>query len=163
MLSSFEVFSISIQDKFNFSRSKATVVLSLIGAIVSMVFATSAGEYILGIADIFVNNIVIIFSVIVECILFSWIFKAKKLIKFLNSMSKSFKISKLWLAEVKVIIPILLVVIWFGGLYELMSVKSTDSIIILIVLTLILVISSIIFTLLPSKSKKWFETEDRIN
>ena len=78
-------------------------------------------------------------------------------------MSKSFKISKLWLAEVKVIIPILLVVIWFGGLYELMSVKSTDSIIILIVLTLILVISSIIFTLLPSKSKKWFETEDRIN
>ena len=163
ILSSFEVLSISIRDKFNFSRNKATFVLSLIGAIVSMVFATSAGEYILGIADIFVNNIVVIFSVIFECILFAWVFKAEKLIEFLNSRSKSLKLSKLWLVDVKVIIPLLLVVIWFGGLYELMKMKTTDSIIILIVLSSALVISSLIFTLLPSKSKKWFETEERIN
>ena len=162
MLSSFEVLSISIQNKFDFSRSKATLILCLIGAVASMVYATSAGGYILEISDIFVNNIVIILSVFVECVIFAWVFKAERLIDFLNNRSKILKLGKGWLLSVKYIIPILLVVIWAGGIYELLSVYSTESALILIVLALILVIFSVIFTLLPSKSKDWFETQERI-
>ncbi len=162
MLSSFEVLSISIQNKLSFSRSKATLILCLVGAAASMVYATSAGGYILGIADMFVNNIVVIFSVFVECILFAWVFKAERLIDFLNNKSKTLKLGKWWLLHVKYIIPILLVVIWAGGIYELLSVNSTESVLILIVLALILVIASALFTLLPAKSKDWFETEERI-
>ncbi|MBR6024892.1 MAG: sodium-dependent transporter [Methanobrevibacter sp.] len=162
MLSSFEVLSISIQNKFALTRYKATLILCVVGGITSMVYATSAGGYILGIADIFVNNIVIILSVFVECILFAWVFKAERLIDFMNGRSKHFKLGKWWLSHVKYIIPILLVVIWFGGLYELAAMKTTESLIILIVLGLILIISSLIFSLLPAKSEEWFKTEERI-
>ena len=162
MLSSFEVLSISIQNKFALTRYKATLILCVVGGIASMVYATSAGGYILGIADIFVNNIVIILSVFVECILFAWVFKAERLIDFMNGRSKHFKLGKWWLSHVKYIIPILLVVIWFGGLYELAAMKTTESLIILIVLGLILIISSLIFSLLPAKSEEWFKTEERI-
>ena len=162
MLSSFEVLSISIQNKFALTRYKATLILCVVGGIASMVYATSAGGYILGIADIFVNNIVIILSVFVECILFAWVFKAEKLIDFMNGRSKHFKLGKWWLSHVKYIIPILLVVIWFGGLYELVAMKTTESLIILIVLGLILIISSLIFSLAPAKSEEWFKTEERI-
>ena len=162
MLSSFEVLSISIQNKFALSRRKATLILCVVGALASMVYATSAGGYILGIADIFVNNIVIIFSVLVECILFAWVFKAERLIDFMNGRSKHIKLGKWWIMHVKYIIPILLVLIWFGGLYELITMKTTESVMILIVLALILVISSLIFTILPARSEDWFKTEERI-
>ena len=162
MLSSFEVTSISIQNKFALSRRKAALILSLIGGLASMVYATSAGGYILEIADLFVNNIVIIFSVFVECVLFAWVFKAERLIDFLNNRSKTLKLGKWWLWHVKYIIPILLVIIWFGGLYELLGVKTTESGLILLVLALILVSISLIFTLLPAKSKDWLKTEERI-
>ena len=162
MLSSFEVLSISLQNKFALSRRKATLILCLIGCLASMVYATSAGEYILRISDLFVNNIVVIFSVFVECVLFAWVFKAERLVSFFNSRSKTFKIGKWWLAEVKYIIPLLLIVIWFGGLYELIAMKTTESAIVLIVLALILLIFSLIFTLLPEKSKDWFKTEERV-
>ena len=131
ILSSFEVLSISIQNKFTLSRRKATSILTLIGGLASMVYATSAGGYILG-ADLFVNNITIILSVFIECILFAWIFKAERLIEFMKSRSKTFKLGKWWLIHVKYIIPILLTIIWFGGIYELMKLKSTESLIVLI-------------------------------
>lgn len=125
-----------------------------------MIYATSAGGYILGIADIFVNNVVIILSVLLECIAFAWIFKAERLINFLNSRSKTIKLGKWWLFEVKYFIPILFV-IWIG-VHELMAIKTTESVIILIVLTLITIISSLIFTIAPPKTKDWFETDERI-
>ena len=161
ILSSFEVLSISIQNKFTLSRRKATSILTLIGGLASMVYATSAGGYILG-ADLFVNNIAIILSVFIECILFAWIFKAERLIEFMKSRSKTFKLGKWWLIHVKYIIPILLTIIWFGGIYELMKLKSTESLIVLITLTSILIISSAILTILPYKSNDWFKTEERI-
>ena len=162
MLSSFEVLSISIQNKLAMSRRKATTILCLIGGATSMIYATSAGGYILGIADIFINNIFIIFSVFVECILFAWIFKAEKLIGFMNSRSKRFKLGKWWLWHVKYIIPILLVVIWFGGLHELMAIKTAESVAIVTVLVSILIIASLIFTLMKARSEEWFETKERI-
>ena len=162
MLSSFEVLSISIQNKFALTRRRATGILCLIGALGSLIYATSAEGYILVITDIFVNNILIIFSVFVECILFAWVFKAEKLIAFMNSRSKVFKLGKWWLAQVKYLIPILLVVIWFGGGGELLGLKTTDSMIIVTVNVLILIIFSVIFTRLPAKTEEWFKTEERI-
>ena len=162
MLSTFEVLSIAVQNKFALSRRKVTTILCLIGALASMVYATSAGGYILEIADIFINNIFIIVSVFVECILFAWVFKAEKLIDFMNSRSKTFKLGKWWLLHVKYIIPILLVIIWFGGMHELLKIKTTESAMIVTVLALILIIVSWIFTRMPAKSQDWFETEERI-
>ena len=162
MMSSFEVLSISIQNKFNLSRKRATSILCIVGALASMIYATSAGGYLLTIADAFVNNIVVLFSVIIECILFAWVFKAERLVDFMNSKSKSLKLGKWWLVLVKYVIPVLLAVIWVGGLSELISNGTWESLVITIVWAAILIISSLIFTVLPAKSKDWFETEERI-
>ena len=162
MLSSFEVLSISIQNKFALSRHKATTILCLIGSAASMIYATSAGGYILQIADIFINNIFIILSVFIECILFAWIFKAEKIIGFMNSRSKTFKLGKWWLTHVRYIIPLLLAIILIGGIRELSSLKTAESMIIVVALILILIILSAIFTLMPTKTEEWFETEERI-
>jgi len=163
MLSSFEVLSISIQNKFKLTRKKATIILCVIGGLASMIYATSAGEYILGITDLFVNNIVVILSVLIECIIFTWIFKAEKLINFLNNKSKTFKLGKGWLFHVKYIIPILLTVIWVGGLLDLFEMKTKETILIQTILLILLITTSIIFTLLPAKTETWFETKERIN
>ncbi len=162
MLSSFEVLSISIQNKFDLSRKKATTILFIIGSLASMIYATSSGEYILAIADSFVNNIVVVFSVIIECILFAWVFKAEKLVKFLNDRSHSLKLGKWWLILVKYIIPILLLVIWIGGLNEILSEANFEFLAILAILFAILFILSFIFTVIKPKSENWYKTEERI-
>ena len=162
MLSSFEVLSISFQNKFAMTRARASLILCLIGAIASMVYATSAGSYILSIADMFVNNIVVILSVFVECIIFAWVFKADRLIDFLNERSGSIKIGKIWLFMVKYIIPILLIVIWVGGMIDIFALDSIEYIIVFAILGVILIVSSIIFSLLPAKTEEWFKTGERI-
>ena len=162
MLSSFEVLSISIQNKFGLTRKRATTILCIVGALVSMVFATSAGEYLLGISDVFVNNIVLVFSVLVECVLFAWVFKAERLVGFLNSKSRSLKIGRWWLVLVKYVIPALLSVIWIGGLFELIAGGNWEFLVILIALAAILLTFSFIFTLRLASSPDWFEAEERI-
>lgn len=163
MLSSFEVLSISIQNKFSLSRKIAATLLCIVGSLASMVFATSSGEYLVTITDAFVNNIVIIFSVFLECVIFAWIFKAERLVGFLNEKSKTLKVGEWWLALVKYIIPVLLIVIWIGGLVELLSAGSWEFFMVLIVLAIILLVFSLVFTVLPAKSRQWFEAEERID
>ena len=162
MLSSFEVFSISIQNKFALSRRRATTILCLVGCIASMVYATSAGGYILVITDMFVNNIVIIFSVFVECILFAWIFGAERLVGFLNARSKSLKLGRWWLLLVKYIIPVLLIVIWMGGIYEIIALGTVEHAIVLAILSAILLCLAAAFTIMSAKSDDWFKTGERI-
>lgn len=163
MLSSFEVLSVSIQNKFGLSRKRTTTILCIIGALTSMVFATAAGGYLLGIADDFVNNIVLVFCVIVECILFAWVFKAERLVGFMNSKSRTLKLGRWWIVLVKYVIPVLLAVIWIGGLYEIVANGTWEFLGILMVLAAILLIFSLIFTLRPAKSPDWLETEERVD
>ena len=162
MLSSFEVLSISLQEKFNIPRKKVVGILCIVGLLASMVFATSSGEYLVSIVDLFVNNIVLLFSVIMECILLAWVFKAERLVGFLNERSKTLKIGRWWLFNVKYLIPIIVIIICIGGLYELLSMQSLEFEIILAILFAILLTFSLIFTVLSAKSKKWFEIEERI-
>lgn len=162
MMSSFEVLSISIQNKFDFSRKKATTMLCIVGGLASMIFATSLGNYLVTITDLFVNNVVIICSVIVECVIFAWVFKAERLVDFLNNRSKSLKLGKWWLVLVKYVIPILLIIIWIGGMHNILITMSPEFLVIIIILAAILLISSLIFTKLQAKTSDWFKTEERI-
>ena len=103
------------------------------------------------------------FSVIVECVVFAWVFKAERLVDFLNKRSHSLKLGKWWLILVKYIIPVLLSVIWIGGLYDILSNGTWEFLAVLAILSAILRILALIFTVLKPKSKNWFESEERIN
>ncbi|WP_407432376.1 hypothetical protein [Methanobrevibacter sp.] len=45
-------------------------ILIILGAIFSMIYATSFGANLLGYVDTFINQIALLFAVIVECIIF---------------------------------------------------------------------------------------------
>ena len=162
ILSTIEPLSFSIQNKFGWSRNKTMTVLCVFGAAVSMIYAKAMGSYILGIADTFVNQIAILIGVIFECIVFAWIFKAENIIPKLNAKSKSIKLGKWWLVVVKYVLPIFIAIVWVGGILEVISSGSMLELAILVILTVILLGATFIFTKLPAKSGEWDEVKQRL-
>ena len=162
MLSSFEVFSSSVQNKFNISRRNAVTILCIIGAILSMVFATAPGEFLVTVTDEFVNNISLVISVFIECIIFSWIFNIEKLVGFFNDQNGLFKIGKWWVIAVRYIIPIMLIVIWVGGIYEIITLETKEHLILLMLLSIFSLIMAFVFTKLPPRTDDWLKAEERI-
>lgn len=162
ILSMIEPLSFSIQNKFGISRKKAMTILIIIGALSSMIFATSYGECLIGYVDTFINQIAVLLAIIFECILFAWVFQAEKLIDFLNSRTKTIKIGRWWLVIVKYILPIFLTFIWIGGLIEVIYGGTFNQLIITIISAAILVIGSLILTISPSKNHEWDDVEERI-
>ena len=162
MLSSFEVFSSSVQNKFHLSRKKAVTILCIIGAIISMVFATAPGEFLVTVADEFVNNISLVISVFIECLIFSWIFNMKKIISFFNDQSKFLKIGNWWVVTVRYIISVLLIVIWIGGIHEIITTETTEHLILLMLLSIFSLLMAFIFTKLPPRTENWLKVEERV-
>ena len=70
-----------------YSKKSATIVC-IVGVCVSSIFATGAGSLILGVFDAFLNNFALLFAVLLECIIFGWIYDFDKLIATLNENSK---------------------------------------------------------------------------
>jgi len=63
---------------------------------------------------------------------------------------------------VKYIIPIVLIVIWVGGLYELITSATTEHLIIILSLTILSLIASLIFTKLSARTDSWLNADERI-
>ena len=162
ILSTIEPLSFSIQNKFGFSRSKTMTILIAVGAVISLVYATSFGAELLGFVDTFINQIALLFGVILECIVFAWIFNAEKLIGFLNSKSKTIKLGKGWIVIVKYILPIFITIVWIGGMFDVVANATVDQLIFTIVSAILLLGATLVFTLLPAKSEDWDEVEERI-
>lgn len=162
ILSTIEPLSFSIQNKFSLTRDKTMTILCLVGAVCSMIFATAFGGELLTIVDAFINHFAILLGVIVECIIFAWVFKAERLIDFMNSRSKTIKLGKWWLVIVKYILPIFVSIVWIGGVIDLMEQGSSTQLIITIISAVILLVSTLVFTLLPAKNQEWSEGEERL-
>ena len=162
ILSTIEPLSFSIQNKFGLTRSKTMTILCVVGALISMLYATSFGGSLLGFVDTFINQIALLFGVIVECIVFAWIFKAEKLVDFLNSRSKTIKVGKWWLIIVKYILPIVISIIWIGGMIDVINNGSMDQLNFTIASALVLLITTLVFTLLPAKTGDWDEVDERV-
>ncbi|MEE0943094.1 MAG: sodium-dependent transporter [Methanobrevibacter sp.] len=162
ILSTIEPLSFSIQNKFGLTRSRTMTILVIVGAAMSMIYATAYGGELLGFVDTFINQIALLFGVILECIIFAWIFKAEKLIDFLNSRSKTIKVGKWWLVIVKYILPIFISIIWIGGLIDVINAGTIDQLNFTIVTALLLLIATGIFTIMPAKNPEWDDTEERV-
>ena len=162
ILSTIEPLSFSIQNKFGLTRSRTMTMLIIIATAVSMIYATAFGGELLGFVDTFINQIALLFGVIVECILFAWIFKAEKLVNFLNERSKTIKLGKWWLIIVKYVLPIFISIIWIGGLIDVAGSGSYNQLNFTLVSAIILVIATLILTVLPSKNPEWNEGDERV-
>ena len=162
ILSTIEPLSFSIQNKFTWSRKKTMTVLCIIGAVLSMIYATAYGGTLLGYVDAFINQIAILFGVIFECIVFAWIFDIESIIPVLNKRSRTLKLGKWWTAIVKFILPIFIAIVWLGGVLDTINSGSSDQLIVFEILTVIIVGLTILFTKLHAKNEDWDETEHRL-
>lgn len=162
ILSTIEPLSFSIQNKFTWSRKKTMTVLCIIGAALSMIYATAYGGTLLGYVDAFINQIAILFGVIFECIVFAWIFDIESIIPVLNKRSRTLKLGKWWTAIVKFILPIFIAIVWLGGVLDTINSGSSDQLIVFEILTVIIVGLTILFTKLHAKNEDWDETEHRL-
>ena len=162
ILSTIEPLSFSIQNKFTWSRKKTMTVLCIIGAVLSMIYATAYGGTLLGYVDAFINQIAILFGVIFECIVFAWIFDIESIIPVLNKRSRTLKLGKWWTAIVKFILPIFITIVWLGGVLDTINSGSSDQLIVFEILTVIIVGLTILFTKLHAKNEDWDETEHRL-
>ncbi|MCG8454457.1 MAG: sodium-dependent transporter [Spirochaetales bacterium] len=97
----------SFVDKFGFNRKKTVTVFCVIGFLVSTVYATGAGLYILDIVDAFINNFGILFVGLVEILLLSWIFKLDTFKNYVNPLS-DFPVGRWWNFCLRVITPVVL-------------------------------------------------------
>ena len=162
ILSTIEPLAFSIQNKFTWSRKKTMTVLCIIGAALSMMYATSYGGTLLGYVDAYINQIAILFGVLVECNLFAWTFNCEELIPTLNARSKTIQLGKWWVYIVKYILPLVIGIVWIGGVLDIINTGSMHELIVFGVLTVILLALTFIFTKMPATNEDWDKTEYRL-
>jgi NSS family neurotransmitter:Na+ symporter len=150
-----EGFCYSISEKFLIERKKTATVVCIAGCIVSVIFTTSLGSTILGIFDAYLNNFALLFAILLECIIFGWIYKFDDLIETLNENS-TIKVGKTWKAVIKYILPICIAGLWIQGILSTMSEADGLSITVMIILTVVLIVAPIIFTKLPAINKDYY-------
>ena len=146
----------SISEKFLIERKKTATVVCIIGFLISCIFATGAGSIVLGVFDAYLNNFALLFAILLECIIFGWIYKFDDLIDTLNRNS-SITVGKTWKAVIKFILPICILGLWIQGVYSTISNADQVSIIIMAILTVILIVVPFIFAKLPAINKNYYK------
>ena len=150
-----EVVCYSISEKFDFSRRKSATIVCAVGFCISCLFATASGSTLLGIFDAFLNNFALLFAILIECIIFGWIYNFDNLIETLNKNS-TIKVGKLWKTVIKFILPICIFGLWAQGVYSTLLTGDSVSHIVMLCLTVVLIVVPIIFTKLPAKNKEFY-------
>ena len=147
----------SISEKFLIERKKTATVVCIVGFLISTIFATGAGSMILGVFDTFLNNFALLFAVLLECIIFGWVYKFDDLIETLNENSR-IKVGRTWKAVIKYILPICIVGLWIQGIYSTVSTADTTSIMIMVILTVVLITVPFIFAKLKPRNEHFFDS-----
>jgi NSS family neurotransmitter:Na+ symporter len=148
----FEPLLSSLCDKFGWSRKKGVTILTVVACIGTVIYSTGISSYLVGIVDEFVNNFGILILIGVQAIIFGWFYGVEKVIPVLNEFS-TVKVGKTWIFTLKYLLPILLIVVWIFGLVKLFNDANSFKIAVDIIITIIVVGLSVLFTKLnPKKS-----------
>lgn len=107
LISIIEAVIAGISDKFELPRKKATTLVLIPAIVISTLFITGAGLYILDIVDAFANNIGIVGGGVLEVFLLGWFFNTETLRQEANSFS-NFSIGKWWTYMLKIVTVVVL-------------------------------------------------------
>ena len=146
----------SISEKFLIERKKTATAVCIVGFLISILFTTSAGSTILGVFDAYLNNFALLFAILLECLIFGWIYKFDDLIETLNSNS-TIKVGKTWKAVIKYILPICIAGLWIQGVLSTISTIDSLSSTIMWILTIVLIVVPIIFAKLPAINEHYYD------
>jgi neurotransmitter:Na+ symporter, NSS family len=120
LISMFEAFVSGVVDKFHYSRKVVVSVVSVLGFLGGVVFATQAGLLWLDIVDHFLTQYGVVLAGIAECIIVAWIYRSQKLRQHINNYSL-WKIGRGWEICVKFIAPSVLFFLFVWSLANELS------------------------------------------
>ncbi len=106
-ISILEAFASAVVDKFNISRKKTVTVLSIVGFLGSIIFATKGGLYWLDIVDHVLTHYGLVAVGVLECVLVGWLFSLDTIKEHVNKIS-TFQLGVGWDVLIKYFIPIAL-------------------------------------------------------
>ena len=147
----FEPLLSSLCDKFAWIRKKGVTILTIVACIGTIIFSTGSSSYLVSIVDEFVNNFAILILIGIQAIIFGWFYGVEKLIPLLNEFS-TIKVGKTWVFILKYLLPILLICVWAFGLADLINGESSFKIAVDIIIIIIVVGLSALFTKLKPKT-----------
>ena len=147
----FEPLLSSLCDKFGWSRKKGVTILTIVACIGTVIFSRGNSSYLVGIVDGFVNNFGILILIAVQTIIFGWFYGVEKVIPVLNEFS-NFKVGKLWVFILKYILPFILIGVWIFGIVDLYNNKNSFGILVNVIIMIIVVGLSALFTKLKPKN-----------
>ena len=145
-----EPMTLALSRKFRLPRSRAVTILCICGVILSLVYTTASGNYLLTIADGFINQFGVILAVILQSLIFGWSYGVNKLLPVLNEYS-IIKVGSIWVTIIKYVLPIFLSILWIIGIVDLFKTQSLLDIVIQLLIALLFVIIPLILTILPSR------------
>ncbi len=131
--------------KFNWSRKKTVTVWSIVGCILSLLFTTGIGSYMVGIVDSFITGFCILFLIVIQCIIFTWFYDVEGVIHILNENDRV-KVGRTWLFLLKYVLPLFLLLMWITGVYHLLLNANNFELIVYGIISGVVLILSYIFT-----------------
>ncbi len=116
-ISIIEAFTSGVVDKFHYKRRTVVSVLSVLGFLGGLIFATRAGLLWLDIVDHFLTQYGLVIAAIFECILIGWIYKTGVLRSHINNYS-SWKVGSWWSFCIRATVPLVLIGLLLSSLQQ---------------------------------------------
>ena len=145
-ISIIEPLALSIENKFNFSRSKAVSIICLAAAIISILYTTSYGSTLLGVVDTFTNQFGLLLNVLLEALLFGVCYGLDKFLPGINENATFLKLDKKWVFLITYILPVIVFVLWVNSILDNLVFVDMPTMIIQVILLLIMFILPLILT-----------------
>lgn len=142
----------ALTKKFSLSRTKAATIICISGFLISLLFTTASGTYLITVVDSFINQFGIMLLIIIQTIIFGWIFGVEKLIPVLNEFS-TIKVGKIWVGVIKYILPVFLTIIGIESIISLYQSKAYPDGLIQLLIIIFVIAASLLLTKLPSKQE----------
>ncbi|WP_147820527.1 sodium-dependent transporter [Salidesulfovibrio onnuriiensis] len=121
MISIVEAIVSAVMDKLNMPRKQASTLICGLGFIISVVYTTGGGLYLLDIVDHFINNYGILVGGLIEICFVAWFCKLDMIQKHINATSE-FAVGNLWKLCIMAVAPFGLAVNLVIALYEDLTV-----------------------------------------
>ena len=152
IIANIEPLSDSISTKFNIPRRKTVTIVVILGAFVSLFFTTALGDLLIKAMDGCLNNMFLVFIVILECIIFAYFVSIDDLMVGLNKVTL-FKVGNWWKVLVKYVAPIFLTFIWVVGIYQLLISLDFISLSVYCIVIIVLIMVPLILYYLSKRVK----------
>ena len=123
LISLMEVCISAASEKFDWSRQRTVVIVGSFATLMSALYTTNGGMYLLDVVDNFINNFAILPGAVVEIVLIYWVYKKFQELRDEANKYSQIKLGTYWNLTLGIITPLVLAIILASSLIA--NIKTT--------------------------------------